>query len=340
MTLLPRLIAVLVLSLAALTAVAEGPDPRQQGAALTAQFYAGHIDALWERMTPKMQAGLQSPQNLVALREQVIAGWGAETGVVSEKVENADGYDTYLRQARFAKSADIIQVVWAIDANGQIAGFYIRPLQTTPPQAAASAFLDYQTRTRLQLPFADEYFVFWGGRSVEQNYHAAHAGQRFALDLLVVRDGRSHRGDGLRNQDYFCFGRPILAPADGTVVEVVEGVEDNVPGQMNAAQLTGNRVILDHGNDEYSVLAHLRQGSVRVSQGQVVRSGTHLGDCGNSGNSSEPHLHYQLQAGPVFGVGEALPAQFSDYVADGQPVTRGEPLKGQYIRPARVPQAK
>ncbi|WP_251278943.1 M23 family metallopeptidase, partial [Enterobacter hormaechei] len=80
------------------------------------------------------------------------------------------------------------------------------------------------------------------------------------------------------------------------------------------AQLTGNRVILDHGNDEYSVLAHLRQGSVRVAQGQVVRSGTHLAGCGNSGNSSEPHLHYQLQAGPAFGVGVALPAQFSDYL--------------------------
>ncbi|MGG2099445.1 M23 family metallopeptidase [Stenotrophomonas sp. NRRL B-14846] len=57
---------------------------------------------------------------------------------------------------------------------------------------------------------------------------------------------------------------------------------------------------------------------MRVAQGQVVRSGAHLGDCGNSGNSSEPHLHYQLQAGPAFGVSAALPAQFSDYVADGR----------------------
>ncbi|ALA85397.1 peptidase M23 [Stenotrophomonas maltophilia] len=340
MTLLPRLFAVLVVSFSALTSAAEATDPRQQGAMLTAQFYEGHVDALWERMTPQMQVGLQSPQSLVALREQVLAGWGAETELVSEKVEKVDGFDTYLRQARFARSPAIIQVLWAIDAEGRIGGFYIRPLQTAPPQAAASGFLDYQTRTRLQLPFDDEHFVFWGGRTVEQNYHAAHAGQRFALDLLVLRDGRSHRGDGLRNDDYYCFGRPILAPADGTVVEVVEGVADNVPGQMNAAQLTGNRVILDHGNEEYSVLAHLRQGSVRVAQGQVVRSGAHLGDCGNSGNSSEPHLHYQLQAGPVFGVGEALPAQFSGYVADGQPIARGEPVKGQRIRPARVPQAK
>jgi murein DD-endopeptidase MepM/ murein hydrolase activator NlpD len=271
-------------------------------------------------MTPQMQAGLQSPQNLVALREQVLAGWGAETELVSEKVEKADGYDTYLRQARFAKSQAIIQVLGPSTPTGGSAATSAR--YRPRPQAAASGFLDYQTRTRLQLPFKDEFFVFWGGRSVEQNYHAAHAYQRFALDLLVVRDGRSHRGEGLRNEDYFCLVASILAPADGTVVEVVEGVADNVPGQMNAAQLTGNRVILDHGNDEYSVLAHLRQGSVRVAQGQVVRSGTHLGDCGNSGNSS--------------GTAPALPAagwacvrcrrrcrtQFSGYVADGQPVAR------------------
>lgn len=340
MTLLPRLIAVLVLALPAFGGSAATSDPRQQGAALTTQFYEGHIDALWERMTPQMQAALQSRQNLVALREQVISGWGAETEVVSEKVGSADGNDTYLRQARFEKRPGIVQVLWALDAEGRISGFYIRPEQSWPPQAAASRFLDYTTRTRLQLPFADEFFVFWGGRSIEQNYHAAHAGQRFALDLLMVREGRSHRGDGLRNEDYFCFGRPILAPADGTVVEVVDSVADNVPGQMNAAQLTGNRVILDHGNDEYSVLAHLRQGSVRVAPGQRVRSGAHLADCGNSGNSSEPHLHYQLQAGPVFGVGAALPAQFSDYLADGQPVARGEPVKGQHVRPAGGAQAQ
>jgi murein DD-endopeptidase MepM/ murein hydrolase activator NlpD len=340
MTLLARLFAVLVVSFSVFIGAAAAADPRQQGATLTTQFYEGHIDALWERMTPQMQAALQSRQSLAALREQVIAGWGAETEVVGEKVGSADGHDTYLRQVRFQKSPGIIEVLWAFDAEGRISGFYLRPEQSTPPQAAASRFLDYQTRTRLQLPFDDEYFVFWGGRSVEQNYHAAHAGQRFAMDLLVVRDGRSHRGEGQRNEDYFCFGRPILAPADGKVVEVVEGVADNVPGQMNAAQLTGNRVILDHGNDEYSVLAHLRQGSVRVAQGQVVRGGTHLGDCGNSGNSSEPHLHYQLQAGPEFGVSAALPAQFSDYVADGQPVARGEPVKGQQIRPASVTHAE
>ncbi len=165
----------------------------------------------------------------------------------------------------------------------------------------------------------------------------AHVAQRFALDLLILRDGASHTGSGRRNEDYDCFGKPILAPAIGKVLEVLDGVADNVPGQMNPKIVTGNRVIIDHGNNEYSVLAHLCKGSPRVASGDAVHAGDRIGDCGNSGNSSEPHLHYQLQDGPAFGASAGLPAQFSNYVADDQPVARGEPTRGQRIRPATQP---
>ncbi|HEY0037040.1 MAG TPA: M23 family metallopeptidase, partial [Longimicrobium sp.] len=114
----------------------------------------------------------------------------------------------------------------------------------------------------------------------------------------------------------------------------VDGIADNVPGQMNATQVVGNHLIVDHGTGEYSVLAHLRSGSVAVRTGDRVTRGQRLGECGNSGNSSEPHLHYQLQDGPEMGSSAGLPAQFTDYLADGQPVDRGEPVQGQAIRPA------
>ena len=333
MTLFAKLTATLVLSLMAFSGLAATQDARQDGANMTSQFYQGHVDALWERMTPETQDALGSKQRLVAVGEQVLAAWGEETEVISETVSTQGGHDIYLRQVRFKNTPDIIAVTWTYDGEGKVVAFTIRPHQTAP-QPAASQRLDYKNRTPLQLPFSDEFYVFWGGRSVEQNYHATHASQRFAMDLLVLQDGSSHRGEGSRNEDYFCFGKPILAPADGTVVEVVEGVADNVPGEMNPGQPTGNRVILDHGNDEYSVLAHLRQGSVRVTKGQLVHTGTQLADCGNSGNSSEAHLHYQLQAGPEFGKATALPAQFSNYLADDKPVALGEPVKGQRIRPA------
>ena len=178
------------------------------------------------------------------------------------------------------------------------------------------------------------WFGFWGGRDVEYNFLAVDAGQRFALDLLVVRDGRSHAGDPSMLESYHCWGRPILAPADGVVVRAVDGVPDQAIGASDPTNPAGNHVVIDFGNDEHGFLAHLQEGSVRVVAGDLVASGQDIGLCGNSGNSSEPHLHFHLETSPTLGRGEGLPAQFTNYRANGTLIGRGEPRKGESIRPA------
>ncbi len=193
-------------------------------------------------------------------------------------------------------------------------------------------FLDYETRTPLRLPFHGEWTVVWGGSAIQDNYHAVSNDQRFAYDLWVVRDGSSHGGEGTLPSDYYCFGLPVLAPARGTVVWARDGLPDNRPGQLDPGEPFGNGVMLDHGNGEFSVLAHFRRDSVRVERGQHVAEGEALGECGNSGNSSEPHLHYHLQNGPDLMVSEGLPARFVDYLANGAPVERGMPVKGERVQ--------
>src|SRR6185436_7991117 len=101
-------------------------------------------------------------------------------------------------------------------------------------------------------------------------------------------------------EDYFCFGREICAPADGVVVEAIDGVRDNTPGSMNPYCLVGNCVVIQHRTNEFSVLAHFQRGTVTVKAGEQVKRGQLLGKCGNSGNSSEPHLHYHLQHSAIF----------------------------------------
>jgi hypothetical protein len=304
------------------------------GRELTEAFYAGRTAQIWERMEPAMRNLIGGPDALAAFRAQVEADLGAETAVEAESVTPMPGAQVYRRRARFARFSGLILVEWAIGPDGRVAGFRIAPDQETPQPPAPSEHLEHRTRANLRLPFDGEFFVVWGGRTVEQNYHATHPNQRFAYDLLVARDGSTHTGDGARNEQYHCFGQPILAPADGRVILAVDGIADNVPGQMNAPQVAGNHVILDHGTGEYSVLAHLRNGSVAVRTGDRVARGQRLGECGNSGNSSEPHLHYQLQDGPEMGPSAGLPAQFADYLADGRPVARGEPVRGQTVGPA------
>jgi len=301
------------------------------GQTYTANFYAGEMSSIWQHMTLQMREVLVSEDGLRAFGNRVANEVGSEVTVIAESVENVAGYRTYKRQARFSKIASPIIVSWSFDTEDQIAGFFVTPQQEPAP----SPYLDYDTQAYLRLPFDGEWLVFWGGRTVEQNYHAAIRDQRFAYDLLVVIDGKTHRGDGKNNEQYYCWGKEILSPGSGKVTTAVSHLPDNAPGEMDPKNPPGNHVILDLGNKEYALLAHMQNGSVRVSKGDEVRPGQPIGLCGNSGNTSEPHLHFHLQDRKKFGQGDGKPVFFSAYLSNGMPVDRGEPVRGEIISPRR-----
>lgn len=163
------------------------------------------------------------------------------------------------------------------------------------PYASPDIKVIERNTTKMGLPFKEEWFVFWGGTTVAQNYHVAHINQKYAYDILMLKDGATHSGDAKKNENYYVFGKDIIAPCDAKVVQVITGVKDNVPGDLNPGQLTGNTVILETANKEYLLLAHLKQGSIVVKEGQMVARGDLLGQCGNSGNTTEAHLHISLQ---------------------------------------------
>ena len=323
----------------AATAMPQAPDGEkapatnatiEAGQVLTRAFLDGDLSAVHARFDERMQAAMDAAA-LAAFREQVGARLGEEQAVISEEAVSVQGLESYVRISRWSKLPAPILTQWVFATDGRVAGFLIRPADAQP-QAAESPLLQRDTIAELSLPFDGEWYVFWGGRDIEQNYHAANPGQRFAYDFVQHVDGRSHSGDGSELVQYHCWDEPILAPTDGTVVEVVGDLPDQAIGTTNARQPAGNHVILDLGHGEYALLAHLRQGSVAVEAGQQVAAGDELGRCGNSGNTSEPHLHFHLQDSPVFGEGLGLPAFFNDYVADGEPVERGEPVKGEVVR--------
>jgi murein DD-endopeptidase MepM/ murein hydrolase activator NlpD len=309
------------------SAYAEQADSAiHRGRRLTAWLLDGRVDSLFPLMARPFQASIGGRAGLARFTEQVRA-LGPETGEPDEAVYRENGTTSYYRIGEFARLPSGT-VHWVWDSAGAIQGLLMRPT----PSPAPSRFTERKTRTALRLPFDGAAYVAWGGRAPHQNYHVEFADQRFAYDFVLLDGDAIHRGDGTRNEDFACFDRAIVAPAGGTVRAVLDTVADNTPGRMNPDLPPGNHVVIDHGHGEYSVLAHLRHGSVRVRAGDRVKSGQAIGTCGNSGNSSAPHLHYHLQTKARPGSGVGLPAQFRYYQSDGTVVSAGEPLRGQRVQ--------
>jgi murein DD-endopeptidase MepM/ murein hydrolase activator NlpD len=148
----------------------------------------------------------------------------------------------------------------------------------------------------LDAPLAGEWFVLNGGRSALLNGHSPNESNAVDFQRMGT-NGRTHiGGGGAPLTDYAGFGLPVLAPADGRIVEVTDGYADTPPGTNGDH---ANNLVLDIGGSRYVVLAHLKQGSVTVQAGEVVRRGQPLAAVGNTGHTNEPHLHLQVQDSPT-----------------------------------------
>jgi hypothetical protein len=172
--------------------------------------------------------------------------------------------------------------------------------------AAGSAFLAVQlarsllgvgvpSAVLLDAPFDGTWAVMQGGPSVLLNHHYAVRSQRYALDVVRLVDGSRLDGPSGELASYHCFGSTIRSPAAGLVVRVVASRPDQPIGATDRSAPAGNHVVIRLAPDRYVLLAHLQSGSVSVAVGSAVVAGQPIGRCGNSGNSSEPHLHVQVQ---------------------------------------------
>ena len=150
-------------------------------------------------------------------------------------------------------------------------------------------------------PFAGSWVVVQGGRSSLVNHHLPVQSQSHALDLGRVVNGQMRQGDRGVRANYVSWEAPLLAPADGRVVTAVDGLEDNEIGRTDREHPAGNHLIVEIAPDRFVLLAHLRKGSLLVKAGQQVKAGQPVARCGNSGNTTEPHLHLQIQDKPSFG---------------------------------------
>lgn len=229
----------------------------------------------------------------------------------------------------------LLAINTALDADTMVFGMTPVMQVPLPPDPAA----DVTVATTFRLPFDGAWMVIWGGESEFLNYHSPVPQQRFAHDIVIWRDGATYSGDGTRNEDYHCYGQPQYAPAAGTIVGVMDEYPDSVPGIVTDVDPTmhpaGNHIVIEVAENEYVLMAHFQPGSIAVAEGDTVAAGDMVGLTGNSGNSSEPHIHIHMQTGPDMldpsTVG--LPMEFEGMLVNGEPVESGQLLQGQIVEP-------
>jgi hypothetical protein len=197
------------------------------------------------------------------------------------------------------------------------------PRQTTFPNVVLA-----------RAPFDGEWFVSWGGESPKDNHHIGSPPQDRALDIRKIIPGtgiQTTQGDPKKNESYGCWAQPIYSPIDGVVEVAVDGVPDNIPGELNRPSAMGNYVMLKSPDGFVVVLAHFKQGSVAKKAGDRVRVGDLLALCGNSGNSTEPHLHIHVQSEISMTQAVAMRIVFPSITVGGVQKEKYSPKRGDVI---------
>jgi urea transporter/murein DD-endopeptidase MepM/ murein hydrolase activator NlpD len=167
----------------------------------------------------------------------------------------------------------------------------------------------YAHTNRLERFKHDTYYhislPFWGEWTVSQGYEGSitHKEEwKYALDFVVTdENNKTYQLPGTDVSHFYCDNLPVIAPASGWIIEIKDDIDDNAIGDVNLKENWGNTVIIKHAEDLYSKLSHIKKGTFKVKVGDYVYKGDLIANCGSSGRSPEPHLHFQLQTTPHIG---------------------------------------
>jgi urea transporter/murein DD-endopeptidase MepM/ murein hydrolase activator NlpD len=180
----------------------------------------------------------------------------------------------------------------------------LTPVQYYSPEINLYTFKNNKDRLSHLLYFPFQ-LPFWGEWSVSQGHDGkyTHKGDwGKAFDFVIMDDeSKTYTSNGLLCENFYCYNKPILSPADGIVEEIIDHIDDNEIGKVNTTNNWGNTIIIKHLSGLYTQMSHLKKGSFKVAKGDFVKCGDLLAHCGNSGRSPEPHLHYQVQITPFLG---------------------------------------
>jgi hypothetical protein len=245
-------------------------------------------------------------------------------------------------RAKFAWGPGSLVISISIAPDGTLTGLQMTPEWALSPDPAV-------TSIEIAPMFDGAWEVVWGGDTEFTNYHAVTPPQRHAYDLVVWKDGATFTGDGLENEDYHAFGQTLYAPVAGEVVAVESTLPDLPPllAQISDPALAkdtaaspqspvGNHVVIRTEDGLFVYLAHMQEGSATVDVGDTVDAGDAIGKVGNTGNTSEPHIHVHVQTTQAYDDAAALgiPVTWVGTAVNGDVTDAAKPEQGDIIEPA------
>ncbi len=254
-------------------------------------------------------------------------------------------FDTVHKRAGNIKHKDFYRytdtgfALYKVQFDKKLYGLYIFTDSTQQIQSfRIGAFRDENLRqfrkniSNLKLPFDEEWTVVSGGPKPEGNVHINDAAQLHAFDW-VIKDAKrqSYKTDGLTNEDYYAFKKQVLAPCDGQIYLIVDGIQDNKPGTPNLDEPLGNYLIIETPNREFIYLTHFFQNSIKVIQNQEVKAGQVLGLCGNSGSVSEPTIHFHLQNVADVNIATGVKCHFEQLIANHVSIRDYSPIQHDVV---------
>ncbi len=173
-----------------------------------------------------------------------------------------------------------------------------------------------------------EFCVVHGGANETVNHHYSVSAQKYALDIVQTNNLGLRSAKFLPENvaDFYIYGAPVHSPCDGVVLDAIDQYNDQIPGQMDAEHIAGNYLTITKSDSDIVILlAHLMKGSLLVKKGERVQKGQILAKVGNTGNTSEPHLHihsFLNHTGDFLFTGKGIPMKFQ-----GQFLTRNDIIK-------------
>lgn len=286
------------------------------------QYNNFDYDSIFEMYSLEMKEALSVKANQKFLKDTYL-----QLGkIVKREFSRYEKGSYAVYKTQFENGTSAVNI--SVDNEGKINGFYINNFEEKTDLPTPK-----RNQTKLILPFgkSEKWTITWGGDTKELNYHVESQSQKNAFDFVIKKDGKTYKTNAENNEDFYAFGKEIFAPCDGEIVLAVDGVKDNQVGEMNNQFITGNTVIIKTVNNEYLFFAHLKQYSIKVKQGQKVKQGELLALCGNSGHSSEPHLHFHIQNTENSNQATGIKCYFDKILVDGIEKIDCSPIKNEVI---------